>query len=100
MTVNSGLIIRDPQHGLCEQCERVLDGTPSYWGVCPVCHQTDGCINIGKAHWYFCKEHKTRWCVGANLFSTWRTQTEEEQRAIYDGLDFGTFTDVKPHRCE
>ncbi len=64
------------------------------WGVCPTCHKSDGCINIGASHWYYCNEHKAKWCVGSNLFSSWRNQTEDEQRAIYDELDFGSFTEV------
>lgn len=67
-----------------------------YFGLCPICKKTDGYINIGRGHWYFCKEHRVRWCVGANLFSTWRDETEEEQRAIYDELDFSSFTEVEP----
>ena len=73
-----------------------MDGTevPDYWGVCPLCHRTDGYINIGKGHWYYCREHKNRWFIGSNLFSTWRDQSDEEQRRIYDELDFGSFKDV------
>ncbi len=98
----STLIIKatETPKGFCEQCDRVIaDASNSYWGVCPECHKNDGTLNIGRSHWYFCKEHKTRWFVGANLFSTWKDQTEEEQRKIYDTLAFDTFTDVEPHNC-
>jgi hypothetical protein len=73
------------------------DAGKYYWGVCPECHKTDGYIDIGPNHWFFCKEHRTRWCVGANLFSSWRDETEEEQRHTYDDLDFGSFKEVKPY---
>ena len=54
----------------------------SYFGGCPQCGKNDGCIHIGRAEWFFCKEHKTKWWVGSNLFSSWRVQTEQEQRQI------------------
>jgi hypothetical protein len=68
-----------------------------HFGACPDCHGTDGIINVGKGHWFFCDEHKVRWYVGSNLFDFWREQTEEEQRAIYDSKDFGSFKDVEPY---
>ena len=46
--------------------------------------------------WLYCSEHKTCWCVGGNLFGDWRSQTEEEQRARYDALDFDSYHEVKP----
>ena len=74
------------------------DGTEltseTYWGVCPTCKCNDGYVNIGKGHWFYCKEHKVRWFIGRNLFSDWRCETEEEQRKIYDGLGFGTFQTI------
>jgi hypothetical protein len=65
-----------------------------YWGCCPTCHQYDGYINIGRGHWFYCGEHKIRWCTGSNLFSTWQNETDEEQRERYDALDFGNYTTV------
>ena len=69
-----------------------------YWGACPTCGENDGyCINIGKGHWYYCSEHRVRWFVGANLFSGWRDQTEEQQREasrfFFEGAD-GGYTDL------
>ena len=52
-----------------------------YLGLCPHCHKTNGFINIGPSHWVFCEKHRTKWCVGSNLFSSWKSQTEAEQRA-------------------
>ncbi len=68
-----------------------------YFGYCPECgplRYRDRCLNIGRAHWYYCEEHLVRWCVGANLFSGWRDETEEEQRAHYDALGFGFYRDL------
>ena len=70
-----------------------------YFGCCPTCHETDGYLNIGKGHWFFCEAHKTRWYIGSNLFSTWQDQTEDEQRAIYEEHDFGSFEKVAETTC-
>jgi hypothetical protein len=68
-----------------------------YFGGCPICHDCGGYINVGRSHWFFCDEHKVRWNVGSNLFSSWRDQTEEEQRAVYNAKDFGSYKVVEPH---
>ena len=73
-----------------------LYGVDDYFGLCPVCLHTDGYINIGKDHWFFCKEHKAKWRAGSNLFSAWRDETEDSQRKIFDELDFGSFETVEP----
>jgi hypothetical protein len=65
-----------------------------YFGCCPTCHQYDGYLNIGKGHWFYCSEHKIRWCIGSNLFSSWQDETEEDQRTAYAALDFGSYTEV------
>lgn len=67
----------------------------NYFGVCPSCGHTDGCINIGRGHWFFCKEHKVCWFVGSNLFSGWREESEEEQRRKFDELEFDTFKEIQ-----
>ena len=69
-----------------------------YFGVCPTCGRHDGYINIGAGHWFYCAEHRTRWNVGANLFDSWKDQTEDEQRARYLELDFGSYVTVEPWR--
>jgi hypothetical protein len=68
-----------------------------YFGLCPHCHNNDGYINIGRSHWFVCDEHDVMWCVGSNLFGSWREQTEDEQRAIYDERGIGDYTEVKPY---
>jgi hypothetical protein len=59
----------------------------SYFGGCPECGGT-GCLNIGPDHWFVCHDHKTKWCVGSNLFDSWREQDEtmwrDNQRKLAD----------------
>jgi hypothetical protein len=49
---------------------------PADWGGCPECHATHGYLNVlgdlGMEHWFFCENHKVRWYVGTDLFSSWR----------------------------
>jgi hypothetical protein len=68
-----------------------------YFGLCPICHKTDGYANAGRSHRFYCKEHKTSWLVGSNLFSSWRDQTEAEQRKIWDEIGLNDFADVEPY---
>ena len=67
------------------------------FGVCPTCRKTDGYANVGKLHIFFCRQHKVRWRVGINLFSSWKDQTEDEQRHIYDTVGLGDFTEIEPY---
>jgi hypothetical protein len=69
----------------------------AYFGLCPTCHKNDGCTNVGRSHWFYCKEHKKKWCAGANLFSDWRDQSEDEQRQQYDAIGLGEFEEVEPY---
>jgi hypothetical protein len=85
----------------CQECGRlVADAIDNYFGVCPTCHKSNGGVNVGRYHYGYCKTHKTRWGIGENLFSDWKYETEEEQRQIYDALEFDSFEDVEPHHCE
>jgi hypothetical protein len=49
----------------------------NYFGGCPECGGTHGCRSVGPEHWYYCDDHKTKWCVGADLFSTWKELGEQ-----------------------
>ena len=51
------------------------------FGVCPKCLRNDGFFNIGRNHWFHCREHKVKWHVGSNLFSKWTFQDESTWRA-------------------
>ncbi len=58
---------------------RQLEHEPDqYFGGCPHCGGQDGYLNLGRNHWFFCDRHKTTWCIGSNLFSGWRDETEED----------------------
>jgi hypothetical protein len=71
-----------------------------YFGVCPTCGRNDGYINIGRGHWFYCSKHRVKWYFGSNLFSSWREQTEDEQRETYDELGFGEYTEFDEHHHE
>ena len=48
-----------------------------HWGGwCPECGRRDDCLNVKSTHWYCCHTHQTRWCVGSNLFSSWKAEDE------------------------
>jgi len=70
-----------------------MDG---YWGLCPVCHKTDGYVNVGREHWFICIEHKNKWPIGENLFSSWKYETQEDQRRRQQELGFDSFAEVGP----
>lgn len=53
------------------------DRSDATFGVCPICKGQDGFMNLGREHWFVCMEHKTKWCAGSNLFSSWRYESEE-----------------------
>jgi hypothetical protein len=69
-------------------------GGDDHFGVCPTCKKNDGYINVGKGHWFYCEEHRVCWFVGSNLMSSWRDQTEDEQRRTYEDLGFGNFDHI------
>jgi hypothetical protein len=68
-----------------------------FFGLCPICHKMSGFANAGRSHRAYCKEHKKSWFIGANLFSSWRQQTKDEQRKIWDGIGLNEFEDVQPY---
>lgn len=53
------------------------DGT-SRFGGCPECGKCDGYYNVRSDHWHFCHTHRTKWNVAANMFSSWRQETERD----------------------
>jgi hypothetical protein len=50
------------------------------FGLCPICHKSDGYVNPGSSQYFYCGAHKKAWCAGSNLLSNWRAQTKDEQR--------------------
>lgn len=72
------------------------DRDDSHFGECPECGRNDGYLNAGKTHRFYCRQDRTAWYVGSNLFSSWRDETEAEQRAKWADIDMESFRDVKP----
>jgi hypothetical protein len=72
---------------------------PDYFGGCPRCGRNDGYVNASKAHVFICREHKVCWTIGSNIFSSWKEQTEEEQRRIWNEIGLEDFTEVEPLAC-
>jgi hypothetical protein len=70
----------------------------NYFGVCPICRRQDGYLNNGHDHWFKCDTHRTKWCVGSNLFSSWRFMTPEESFAQVDRL--AGYREVEPFNIE
>jgi hypothetical protein len=77
------------------QAQAEYERENGYWGLCPECHRTDGCLNIGGNHWFFCEQHRTRWCVGWNLFSAWRDEPESVHKENAEKL--AAFKEVRPY---
>jgi hypothetical protein len=65
-----------------------------HFGLCPICRRTDGYLNAGRTHVFFCEEHRVCWTAGSNLFSSWRHETDEEQRAAFERIE--GFREVTP----
>lgn len=64
------------------------------FGTCPDCGEYNGYLNIGRVHWFYCDEHRTKWIGGSNLFDSWKQQSKDEQRSEYEARSFGSYTYV------
>jgi hypothetical protein len=75
-----------------------IAGTDDHFGLCPRCAdegrwEEGVCLNVHKTHWVTCHQHKLRWCIGENLFSSWQhenPETWERNAALltnYDEVD-------------
>ena len=58
-----------------------------YFGGCPTCGKNDGYLNAGKTHVFYCREHKVSWVFGANVFGSWKDETEDEQPEKYKAIE-------------
>jgi hypothetical protein len=56
-----------------------------YFG-CPECGQPSDYTNARSTHIGYCLPCQVSWIIGANLFSSWQYETEDEQRAQYEQL--------------
>jgi hypothetical protein len=70
----------------------------AHFGVCPICHRTNGFLNDGRDHWFVCETHMMKWHVGNNLFSSWRELTDEQRFVQRDALT--RYRAVEPFRPE
>jgi hypothetical protein len=77
---------------VCAHCFETRDpfhGCPK----CPESKGPDAVYNAGRLHRGACHTHRTTWILGSNLFSSWRDETEQQQRERwreiegYDDLD-------------
>lgn len=75
--------------------------TDEYFGGCPICGQCQDWLNVHRSHWCVCHNHKTKWNVGENLFSSWRYETEADwQRNLYRLANYRTVEPVYPPLTE
>jgi hypothetical protein len=56
----------------------IVDENDGFFGVCPVCGKHNGYVNVGRAHFSVCHQHKSYWWLASNHFSSWEEQTEAE----------------------
>lgn len=69
---------------------RPAEDVDDHWWGCPECPTSKGpddVYNAGRTHVAACHTHRTTWILGANLFSSWRDETEAEQRARYAEIE-------------
>ena len=46
------------------------------FGAC-YCGNGGKYFNVNRTHWFYCDDCKTMWCIGSNLFSGWRSESEK-----------------------
>lgn len=51
-------------------------------GGCPECGKSDGFVNLGIEQWFICREHRTKWLAGKNLFDSWMNQTVAQTQSV------------------
>jgi hypothetical protein len=70
--------------------------TAAFSGACPHCHSNNGLVNVGRAQWLYCSQHRVRWRFASNFGSAWRRQSWEEQMRICNDVGFFDFEEVIP----
>lgn len=60
------------------ESQKLENAKENYFGGCPECGNTNGYLNLRSTHVFVCDEHKTGWIIGANLFSCWKEETEQD----------------------
>ena len=66
--------------------EIIFDDDENYFGHCPVPDHENCYRNIGRSHWMVCDKCKIKWFMGENLFSSWRSESEEIWKANAEGI--------------
>jgi hypothetical protein len=77
------------------QPDQQADDDEPRFGGCPTCHRNDGYTNAGRTHVCYCLEHRVSWVIGCNLFSSWKDETEAEQRAAWAAIGLDDFARVE-----
>ena len=65
-------------------------------GVCSKCGKTDGFVNLGKEHWFICRDHKSKWLAGINMYEGWKNQTVAQTESIE--LMLSSYKEIVPLR--
>jgi len=55
----------------------------NYFGHCPFPEHENYYLNIHREHWMVCDKCKIKWCMGENLFSSWRTENMAKWKANF-----------------
>jgi hypothetical protein len=92
MTFQPDVNIETPEHNHTSKEQASGD-----FGLCPHCRNNDGYVNVGRGHWFVCDEHKVMWFAGTNLFSSWRDETDEEQRRAWAARGLDEYSDIEPY---
>lgn len=74
---------------------------PDHFHGCPHCppeRGPDNVYNEGRHHTGACHEHRTTWDLGSNLFSSWRQETEAEQRERWREIENYTAVNDRPRQ--
>lgn len=75
--------------------------TDEYFGGCPECGKSTGHVNVERVHWGTCDEHKTKWPIGENLFSSWHDEDEVVWKRNRNLLETYRMVDpIFPHTTE
>jgi hypothetical protein len=51
---------------------------------CAGCAGRHGYVNRGRIHWFFCRVHRTRWCIGCNLIQGWEEEARSTQQEYWN----------------
>jgi len=70
------------------------DDTADYFGACPVCGQGGVARSMGRDHWFYCEQHRTKWWGGRDLFSAEQPRTAAE--VVANARFLRGFTEVAP----